>query len=347
MASLKVGLMGLGAGGRRVADALMTSSWCELVAVASQQTRRIEEFTEAHPGIAAFDDFRSLIVSNPLDALFVAVPPFLRVKYLALAAERSLPVWMLTPAARRLDEALEILGKFESAGCPIVVSRDWGIEPALQAEALSLDRAGTFFLARGHVMLCLPEDLDWRGDSHRAAGGVLLYQGYRLIDTLVQAMGTPTTVYAVAAGVSRPGGRFPYDTEDTAAIVCQFPGGGAGVISACWTAGPPQMFLHLQGAQQSIQIDADQVVVRDRSGQEEISRQDRPANPLQCQIEEFLSSLCSSPRRMEATLRRHLPTMGVIQAAYLSARTGQPESPGALFEMHHIEEVPEDEDDEE
>jgi hypothetical protein len=30
--------------------------------------------------------------------------------------------------------------------------------------------------------------------------------------------------------------------------------------------------------------------------------------------------------------------MAVLEAAYLSARTGQPESPSAIFEMHDVEE---------
>jgi len=345
MASFKVGLMGLGSGGRLVAEALLASSWCELIAVASRQSSRIEPFTESHPGIAAYNDFRSLIVSNPLDALFVAVPPFLRSKYLALAAERSLPVWMLTPAARRLDEAVAILDRFESAGVPIVVSRAWGVEPVLQAEALSIEQMGRFFLARGHVMLSLPEDMDWRGDSHRAGGGVLLYRGYSLIDTIVQALGMPTTVYAATAGVSRPAGRFPYDTEDTASVVCHFPNGGIGVVSACWSAGPRRAFLHLYGTQQSIQIDESAVVVRDRTGETEISRQSRPANPLLPQVEEFLSSLHVSPRRIQSTLRQHLFTMAVIQAAYLSARTGQPESPATLLDVHHLKKAADEDED--
>jgi len=342
MGSLKIGLMGLGPGGHLVADALLASSWCELIAVASAQPQRIERFNEAHPGIAAYNDFRSLIVSNPLDALFVAVPPHLRGKYLTLAAERSLPVWMLPPAARRLDEWVGILKEFESAQCPVVVSRAWGIEPALQAEALSLDQVGPIFLARGHVTCSLPADLDWRGDSHRAGGGVLLYLAYPLVDTLVQAMGMPSTVYAAAAGASRPGGRFPYDTEDTAAVVCHFPGGGIATIAACWTAGPTQFSLYLQGTQQSIEINDTEIIVRDRAGQTEIARQSRPSNPLLPQVEEFLSALRSNPRRMRGTLRQHLPTIAVIEAAHLSARTGQPENPSALVQVHQVEETDED-----
>jgi len=335
---MKVGLIGLGRGGGRVAQTLLASSWCELIAVGSPKSKRIEQFTEEHPGIATYDDFRSMIVANPLDALFVAVPPYMRSKYLALAADRAIPVWMITPAARRFDEAIELLTRFDRAECPIVVSRSWGIEPAMQPDGLGLDTLGRFFFARGNVTLCWDEDFDWRGDSQRAGGGVLLYRAYPMIDAIVQAMGMPSTVYAKMAGVSRPGGRFPYDTEDTAGLICHFSGGGIAVISACWTAGPPNISLDLHATNGAIHVDVQQVIVRDRPGETELSRQPRPPNPLQPQIEGFLSELAASPRRIRATLRQHLPTIAVIEAVYLSARNGQPESPGTIFEIHDVRE---------
>jgi len=245
VAALKVGLIGLGRGGLRVAEVLLNSSWCELVAVGSLQTRRTEQFTQAHPGIAAYNDFRSLIVENPLDALLVATPPYQRGRYLALAAERRIPVWMLTPAARRFDEAVELVALFEKADCPLVVSRSWNIEPALQRDAVGLEQLGRLFFAHGQITVTSEENLDWRGDLERAGGGVLLYRGYPLLDTLVQMMGLPGTVFARAAGVSRPGTRFPYDTEDTAALVCRFPGGGIAMFGCCWTTGPAHESLHV------------------------------------------------------------------------------------------------------
>jgi len=235
---MKVGLMGLGRGGWRLARTLLNSPWCELTAVASPNSKRVEQFTETHPNIAAYDDFRSLIVENPLDALFVAVPPFRRTRYLALAAERKIPVWMLTPAARSFDEALELHNTFDKANCPIVVSRSWNAEPALQPDAIGLKQLGRFFFAQGNVTVNGDENLDWRGDSERAGGGVLLYRAYAMIDMLVQTMGMPSSVFARIAGVSRPGTRFPYDTEDTAALICHFTGGGIAVLSCCWTSGP-------------------------------------------------------------------------------------------------------------
>lgn len=337
---MKVGLMGLGKGGQLVAEAILSSSWCELVAVASRQPHRLDRFVEKHPDISAYDDFRSLIVENPLEALFVAVPPFLRPKYLALAAEHRCPVWMLTPVARRFDEAVEILDRFEKAGCPIAVARAWGIETAMQPEAIDVNRLGRFFLAGGNVTICTEEDLDWRGDSVRAGSGVLLDRGYELVDLVVKLMGLPATVYAAARGVSRPGTRFPYDTEDTAVVVCQFAGGGLAVLSACWTAGPQRCEIEFLGTEGSIRIDPQRVVCRDRTGERILSETGRAANPLLASIENFLASLRGAPERMRSSVRDHLATMAVIQAAYLSARTGQPESPGKIFEMHDVKVPP-------
>jgi predicted dehydrogenase len=336
VAVLKVGLIGLGRGGRCVANALLNSNWCELVAVGSDQARRTEAFVTSHPGIAAYNDFRSLIVENPLDALFVATPPHQRGRYLTLAAERRLPVWMLTPAARRFDEAIQLISQFERIGCPLVVSRSWGLEPALQPDAVGLEQLGRLFFAHGQMTVSGEDNLDWRGDLERAGGGVLLYRGYPLLDTLVQIMGMPGTVFARAAGVSRPGTRFPYDTDDTAALVCRFPGGGIAMFGGCWTTGPAQESLHVYGTGGNIHIAPTHVVVRDRAGEQVSFEESRPVNPLAPQIEDFLSALASSARRMRATLRQHLSTLAVIQAAYLSARTGQPESPRTIFDMHQV-----------
>ena len=336
---MKVGLMGLGGGGQLLAEALLASSWCELTAVASRQPKRSEQFRGDHPGITAYDDCRSLIVENPLDALFMAVPPFFRGKYLTLAAEHGLPVFMLTPPARRFDEALEIGGKFEQAQCAVVVARSWGIAPALQPDVLGVDELGGFFFARGNVMTCLPDDLDWRGDSVRAGGGVLLDRGYALIDIVVQVMGLPSSVQAAARRVSRPGGRFAYDTEDTAALVCEFRGGAIAVISACWSSGPERWELELHGTGGSVHLDRDHVVCRDRTGETQLREQSRPVNPFSPLIEDFLSTLSSNPANVRSSIREHLPAMAVVQAAYLSARTGQPESPSTIFEMHDVKEA--------
>lgn len=334
MEPLRVGLIGLGPCGVLAAEALLASSWCRLMAVGSQKPSRLQHFTQQHPDIATYDDLRSLIVNNPLEALFVAVPPFVRTKYLALAAERHLPVWMLTPAAPTLAEGMELLEMFDAVEVPLVVSRAYGLDPALHEDIAGPAATGRLFLARGHVLTCLPDDLDWRGDSERAVGGVLLDRAYSLVDIIVQTMGMPGRVYAAAAGVSRPGTRFPYDTEDTASVTCQFADGGIAQVTACWTSGPDDWSLDLHGLKASVHMDERVVTTRDRTGATQLFRQNRPANLLASQIEDFLTTLRTARRRTRATLGEHLGTLAVLEAAYLSARTGQPESPGPILDMH-------------
>ncbi|MHC4798186.1 MAG: Gfo/Idh/MocA family protein, partial [Planctomycetota bacterium] len=306
MDTFKVGLLGLGRGGQQLCAALLSSSWCELVAVASPKTDRLERFVEEHPGISAYDDFRSLIVESHLDILFMAIPPYERLKYFDLAVERGLPVWMLGPAARRIDEAVEVMRKFERADCPLVVSRSWGFEPALCPEAIDISQLGHIFFARGNMMTCWTEDLDWRGDSHRAGGGVLLDRGYSMLDTAVQLMGFPNSVHAVASGVSRPAGPFPYDTEDTIALTCKFSGGSIGVFSGCWTAGPERWELEFYGTESSVQIDESRVILLDRPGHNRTGEHVRPANPFVPQLEEFFEVFCSDPKKLRSTLGHHL-----------------------------------------
>lgn len=336
MSTMKVGLIGLGRGGWRIAGTLLQSTWCDLVAVGSADRARVEEFTGAHPTIAGYNDFRSLIVENPLDALFVATPPYQRSRYLPLAAERRIPVWMLPPAARTFDEAVEWVNLFAKADCPIVVSRGCGIEPELQPDAIGLEQLGRLFFARGQITVYNQENLGWRGDMERAGGGVLLYRAYPLLDTLIEMMGLPGTVFARTGAISRPATRFPYDTEDTAALVGHFASGAIAVVSGSWTTGPDHESLDLYGEAGNLHITPDRVVVRDREGEQARHDLPRPANPLALQIEEFLRTLASGARWVHGTLRQHLPTMALIHAAYLSARTGQPESTNALFAMHNV-----------
>ncbi|MCL2330801.1 MAG: Gfo/Idh/MocA family oxidoreductase, partial [Phycisphaerae bacterium] len=295
MEPLKVGLMGLGQDGRALADVLSASSWCKLIAAACENPQWTELFRAEHPEIAVHDDFRSLIVSQPLDALFVAVPPYRRNSYLPIAAERRVPVFMIAPAARRFDEALAVVQAFEAVECPIVVARSWGIEPALQRDALGLEEVGKIFLARGNVTCCRGDELDWRDDSQAAGGGVLLDQAYDLIDMVVQMMGLPSSVYASMAGIARPNSRLPYDTEDTAAVICRYSNGALVTITACWAAGPDDGSVHFYGTSGAIRIDATHVVLTDRTGQTERARFPRSADLLALQVDEFFSTLCSNP----------------------------------------------------
>ena len=335
MSQLKVGLLGLGRGGQLLAAALQRSSWCELTAVASTQPQRLRAFADAYPNINVYNDYRALIAGSGLDALFIAIPPFLRPSYLAMAAERQLPVWMLGPPLANFGEAQIAVERFRRAECPVVVYRPWGIEPALHPNSLGLDQLGRFFLADGAVHTWWEGDLDWRGEADRGGGG-LLDRGYTLIDLMIQVMGLPSRVYA--AGVrDAQGRRQPYATEDVAALVCHFGDAGVATVSVSRASGPEGSLLRFHAPGGTLTIDDQRVTVSDRTGTTVIEEHPREGNPLLPAIEDFLGRLrLGRPYRLSSTLKEHLPTMAVLQAAYLSMKTGQPEAPGAIVDMHRV-----------
>lgn len=332
---LNVGLIGLGGGARAVLDALLAEPRIRLVAIGDhdrQTAQTCAELTGAEPYL----DYRSLIVEHQLDALFVAAPHFAVAPYLKLAAGRGLPVWKQTPLARRFEEALLLTKLFEGAapgGCPLVVARPWPAEPAMAQAGQTLARFGKSFLADSRVYAYRSEDLGWRGDSERAGGGVLLHEAYPAVDAIVHWMGPPAEVYAAASRVSRPHTRYPYDTEDTAAVVLRYNDGAVASLISCWTSGPPSLELTIYSIGGTVRIDRQRVTVFNRAGEPAGTPFDRAPNPYSHPIRVFLDGITGDRKRLASLARDHLWTMAVIETAYLSARTGEPESPAKWFEM--------------
>ena len=333
-------MIGLSGGAESVREALLAEPRVRLVAVADQDAKVAASQAEA-TGAEAYTDCRSLIVEQKLDALFVATPHFATHGYLKLAAANGVPVWKQTPPGRRFDEALTLARVFERAGnggCPLVIARPWSAEPALQQARKTLTELGRPFLAEARVFCCRPEDLDWRGDSESAGAGVLLHEGFEAIDTIVHWMGRPTEVYAATARASRPQTRYPYDTEDTAAMILRYADGALASLTCCWTSGPPVSELTIRSTGGTIRIDPKRVTVLDRAGQPMRAALDRAPNPYTHPIRAFLDGHFGGQSPLASLARDHLWTMAVMETAYLSSRTGEAELPAKWFEVLSAEE---------
>jgi predicted dehydrogenase len=339
---LQVGLIGLAGGAEMVLHALLAEPRVQVVSVGDRDPKLAARHAETI-GAEVYTDYRSLIVERRLDALFVAAPHFAIQGYLKLAAAQGTPVWKQTPLARRFDEALALTRVFERTvpgGCPLVVARPWPAEPAMEQAGKRLSELGKPFLVDAHVLVCRPEDLDWRGDSERAGGGVLLHEAYGAIDTVVHWLGPPAEVYAAMSRASRPQTRYPYDTEDTAIVVLKYPDGAVASFACCWTSGPPTSQLAIWATGGTIRIDPAKVAVLSRAGDAVCTPFDRAPNPYTHPIRAFLDGLAGDRKRMGSLARDHLWTMAVIETAYLSSRTGEAESPAKWFEILRADEQP-------
>lgn len=328
MKQRKVALIGLTGEGCEFLDALLSEDRFDLIGIADTDTDALRRCAET-TGIRAFDDYRSLIVETAhtgLDVLFVAIEPFQSVEFVKMAAAHGIGVFHKAPFARNFREAEQIVNQFEDGRCPLVVARSWLFHPALAG----LDQLGELV---GHVYAATArvETVDtpagWRGDSAQAGGGVLLNGAYETLDMLIHLLGPARSVHARCTVAAVAGAPRKHDTEDVAIVSLDLGGKRVACLTAVRGATQPHETIVLYGTDGTIEIrDNCMTVTPDVSDPEDffVTESDGPAVHA---VRAFSKALLADTQQPPSTGGEHLHTMAAIEAAYLSARTGAPESP--------------------
>lgn len=330
MKRLKVALLGLTGVGKEYLAALQSNERFDLIAVADSDVKVLRQI--ADPSIPRYyEDYRSVIVEAPqtgLELLFIALEPFQSVEYGELAAARGIGVFHKAPWARSFREAQAIARRFGERDCPFVVPRPWQCEPNRAVLRNRVSQLGHIHLANAELRTTCPPT-GWRGDSVRAGGGVLLNDAYGLVDLLVHFLGVPDLVYTRCSDAAVAGAVRNYDTEDAAVVTLSFGGECVGCLSVWRTSSKPQWRLALVGRDGSADLSEVQGRVDWSDGETHTARFDWSQAGA---IEAFGAAQSDSGPGMAATAAEHLPTMAVIEAAYLSEKTGTPESPAQFLE---------------
>ncbi len=341
---LHVGVLGISdEAGTSTLEAVSESPVAELVAVADRDGDAASR-VGTRLGAECFDDFRAFVHAPGIDALLIAAPPFACTEALRLAASKRIPVWRTAAPARNFSETVQLANWFAEAQTPLVVSRSWACGSArLSPDALA-DHLGEAFLAHAEVIRHRNDDLDWRGDRERAGGGVVLDQAYDPIDLAVSQMGVPDVVAAATARVPRPPEtKSRHDTEDTAIILMRYASGAMASMTTCWLASPSTWRVSVHGERGSLALDETRLTYWGRDGRElsaiDLDVDDR----IGLSASDFLQMIAAGETKFPSTVSSHLPTMAVIEAAYLSARTGEPESPLRQFDLQGVSPPPRNE----
>ena len=327
---LRAALLGLSGVGAEYAAALRADDRFELVGAADRDADLLRERSEAL-GCEGYSDFRSLVVENArqgLDILFVALPPHESHEFVALAARHSVGVFHPPPFARSVTEGRQLLAEFENAGVSLVVERRWQHDPAFAKLQTASHLIGRVFGATATVRV-EEKPAGWRGDARRAGGGVLLNHAYRALDLLTFLMGMPDEVYAQAILGVPPGASRPYDTEDLACLTLRYPEDRAASLAVVRGACPAESSIWIVGEQGAMAVDDVQlkVFLGGGGGQTYRVAARHPAAPaISALAESLLEGTATASKAQE-----HLGVLAVIEAAYLSARTGDPETPGKFL----------------
>lgn len=327
MRRLKVALMGLAGVGADYLAAIRADEQFELAAVADTELEVLRRQTDVAPA-RVYEDYRSLIVETAhagLDLLFVALEPFQSTEFVQMAATRGIGVFHKAPCARSVREARRLVDQFAGSECPLLVSRPWQFEPAYAALNRLEKFVGHVYAATAHVHTA-DAPVGWRGDSARAGGGVLLNGAYEAVDLLVHLLGMPERVYAQCSVAVAPGAPRKYDTEDTAMVLLGFGQERTACLTALRGVSQPSWKVAFVGTEGAVEVGPDGVTITPCEGSSVRYPAARAVSPAAHAISAFGASRLADGQLLRSKAEEHLPTLAVIEAAYLSARTGAPES---------------------
>ena len=165
------------------------------------------------------------------------------------------------PMALSLGDADAMIDAFEGSGLLLGVALQRRAEPMFQRIAQAIHKGDLGEPTLGIVTIPYFRGMsyynlaDWRGTWAQDGGGVLMNQGYHLVDLLVWFMGEPVDVSARAATLVRD-----IEVEDTLAATLRFPNGALATIAATSTAEPG--FPHrveVYGTKGGVQVDGENV----------------------------------------------------------------------------------------
>ena len=330
---LRAVVIGAGALGGHILEALGQCSLVELVGLADRDHRAAEALAgDVCPAYA--DDRQALVETRP-DVLFLAVPPRAAAEILQLAAHRDLHVWTAGPPACDLPQAVEMCRQTRAADIKFAVGAPRRFTASYRRALELAGELGEIYLINGRYVFDWGASLGWRG-SMASGGGATLQLGYHMMDLVVAIAGVPETVYCVTSTGQRARGgddQAIYDTDDTSVAICRYRGQTVANVTVSRCFSPVDERLTVFGEGGSIVATPDRCVLRDRDGvvAESLEQDDSAAAVLARQAEDFARAVSEWRERYECSGWESLRTMAVIEAAYLSVRTGQPESPQTLL----------------
>lgn len=335
---IPVAVIGLGSFGSLTLQALRQIESVKVVGIGDKNPPLAAEAGRTY-NIPAFSDSRSLLAETRPQAVFLAIPPMDSPDLILTCAERGIHVWKELPVARNLAEAVPLVTRMEKARLKFAVGTQRRFAKTYRRAWELRGQVGRVFLGRAHYLFNWGPNLAWRGDLASAGGGAMLELAYHPIDLMVWMLGLPADVYGIQVGGKQAPLRLegepvpPYDTDDTAVAMLRYSGGGMASVVATRCSGPVSEEFSLHGRDGSLVSNSETFTLRTPDGSvlDRTTEDNDLLAVFRRQAEAFLQAVQNNSKTYECSARENLLTLSTIEAAYLSNRTCQPESPLRLL----------------
>ena len=342
MASLRVGVVGLGMGRHHV-KSFQSHAHAEVVAISDLDAERLVKVGDELDIETRYTDAYEMIAQESLDIVSIATSNKFH-KPLALAAfAAGANVFCEKPMAMNAVEAQEMLAAGRAAKRRLMINFSFRFTPQSRSLKREVDRGtlGEIYYGRTVWMRRngMPGFGGWFGQKALSGGGPLIDLGVHRLDLALWLMGYPKPTWvlsrtydhlarerAAAAGAA-------FDVEDMAVALVTFENGASLELVASWASHIKEgelMETRILGTQAGLvqrnvgegyEFEAE--VYMERDGAQYNLRMHHPASSDTESMHQFADSVYNDTPHM-ATGEEGVVVMQLLDAIYASAERGEP-----------------------
>jgi predicted dehydrogenase len=280
-------------------------------------------------------------MQNQFDCLLVAAGVYSCDEYVKMAIKKKTNILKLAPPARNFQEAAEFvrIAKAENVKFAVANPRRFSQSYLAFREFVQQGRIEQIFFITAFCAVGNEQAGAWQTDPKLAGGGVLLRDCYQMIDQIVWSLGMPQQVYCLSTNTASDRKQRSYLTEDTAVVTMKFNDSFFGNLVVGKVFGPELEVLRVYSKDKILRVSNDRFIISEGVGQKgEAEYDDTERSRYTTVLRNFALSISEAgDTKLCSSARENLNTMAVIEASYLSARTGMPEEPGRILKMAQIE----------
>jgi len=347
-AKLKTAWLGVSPRTASLLEAAAATGLYEIISIADRNMANAAKAAKVYD-CTAFDDYRQFILQNQPDVLVVAESMHKCAEYVKAAISKKCHILKLIPTAQDFELAAEIFELIKRNNVRYVTAAPARFAPGYErlVDVIRASGIRDFYF----VNICAafgdnffqPIPSCAQSEQSISGRGVLLNDCFELISLLVENFSMPTQIYALMTNQSPDKKARQYFGEDTFTASLVFRGGLIGTIMAARQQGEAIPPVRIYGSQKNIIAFPNRLTIYNSSDNSTDEKQ-YPCDADKCIAEMFIdfgrALLEPDKYKMRNGFRLDLATMSVIEAAYLSAKTGMPESPGRFFEISEKEKFP-------
>jgi predicted dehydrogenase len=265
----------------------------------------------------AYEDYRVMLDQEPVDALYICVPPFAHGPFEMAAVERGLPFFVEKPLGTSWETAARIAQAIEAKGLITGVGYHWRYMTTVD-EAKALVAQHPPQLVVGYWLDRTPPPGWWVRDAE--SGGQMVEQTTHIFDLARYLVGEAESVFALGAHYPRPD--FPdADIFETTTAAVRFASGALGSInSTCVLNWQHRVGLHLFGEGQVIEISEFDAMIDVGHGRP-VSHSE--GDPVVREDRDFIDAVLGMGNRIRVPYAEALKTLGLTLAATRSAKEGR------------------------